>query len=238
MTSKQYKHIPELDCPESKLKRIISSISQAGDFTAKLSAASAYFIDTPYESNTLIGSATEPEKYVVKLNGFDCVTYVEVVLALALSSSIDDFYEILRKIRYKSGSVSWEARNHYMSDWIERNKIEGFCGNIETGNDSIEVTRKLSIIDSYPDKTKSINFIPFEKILNGNFKLSSGQLILFGTTQDNLDVTHCGLIFENDRGPILRHASKSKQQVVEEPLEDFIKKFGSSPGAIVCKLIG
>ena len=236
MTSKQSTYIPELDYSEAKLMSLIDSISQTGDFTAKLDAASASFIDIPYEADTLVGSASSPEKYVAKFKCFDCVTYVETILALALSSNLNEFYETLRKIRYESGNISWEARNHYMSDWIERNEVEGFCKSTQCEGESIEITRKLSIISDYPEKTKSINFIPFEKIINDNFKFSPGLLICFGTNRDNLDVTHCGLLFESDNGPVLRHASRSKQKVVEEPLADFMKRFGNSPGAIICEL--
>jgi hypothetical protein len=55
------------------------------------------------------------------LDGFDCVTYLETILALTRASNVDDFIEWLRKIRFDQGRIRWERRNHYMTLWIRNN---------------------------------------------------------------------------------------------------------------------
>lgn len=57
---------------------------------------------------------------------FDCTTYVETVLALALSSRPKDFERELRLLRYKEGKVAFENRNHFPCvDWTKNNTASG-----------------------------------------------------------------------------------------------------------------
>ena len=66
-----------------------------------MDALSRQFIGLPYRTNPLIGSAGEREVFTASTGEFDCVTYVETVLALALSSNVDEFADWRRKIRYE-----------------------------------------------------------------------------------------------------------------------------------------
>jgi hypothetical protein len=58
---------------------------------------------------------------------FDCLTYVETVLALSKSDTPATFEENLDNIRYADGSPSYLTRNHFMSlDWLPNNTKKGF----------------------------------------------------------------------------------------------------------------
>ena len=92
---------------------------------SRIDILSRHFLGQPYTINPLIGSADTPEVFTVSLDGFDCVTYIETILALARASSVDDFSEWLRKIRYEGGRVTWDRRNHYMTNWIRNNARAG-----------------------------------------------------------------------------------------------------------------
>ena len=50
-----------------------------------MEALSRYFLGHPYQINPLIGSAGTPEVFTVSLDAFDCVTFVETILALSLA---------------------------------------------------------------------------------------------------------------------------------------------------------
>src|SRR5579885_1333736 len=79
---------------------------------------SRILLGRPYRSSPLIGSAATPEVFIAALDGFDCVTYIESVLALARATGVAGFLTSLRRIRYERGRVRWESRNHYMTRWI------------------------------------------------------------------------------------------------------------------------
>src|SRR5688572_1786832 len=104
-----------------RIQQLLSESRLKGAAAARIDFLSAQFLGRPYVINPLIGSPTEPEVFVASLDAFDCVTYVETVLALARASNTDAFVEELRKIRYENGKVEWQRRNHYMTGWIRNN---------------------------------------------------------------------------------------------------------------------
>src|SRR3990167_8323800 len=58
-----------------------------------------------------------------RFDAFDCVTYVNNVLALALSSNAAEFQNHLLKINYYNGIPKYENRFHFMSvDWNLQNQ--------------------------------------------------------------------------------------------------------------------
>ena len=69
-----------------------------------------YFIGTPYAEGTL--KAKGAERLVVNLREFDCVTFVENVVALALcvksrKKPFEDFRKQLQRTRYRVAPGSW-----------------------------------------------------------------------------------------------------------------------------------
>jgi hypothetical protein len=108
-----------------RVTQILSQTKSYRSVTSRIEVLSRGFLGYPYKSNPLIGSADECEVFTASLDGFDCVTYIETVLALARAESVDDFGGWLRKLRYERGCAQWGRRNHYMTDWIRNNVREG-----------------------------------------------------------------------------------------------------------------
>src|SRR5689334_11623813 len=115
-----------------KVAQLLSFAESNSSISGRIDALSRQFLGTPYRSNPLIGSATEPEVFIASLDGFDCVTYVESVLALARASTVESFAESLRKIRYDSGLIRWSRRNHYTTAWIRNNVRQGIITPVPT----------------------------------------------------------------------------------------------------------
>lgn len=89
---------------------------------------SMHFIDTVY----VLGSLGEgPEARYdqfprYRVDGFDCDTYVNTVLALALADSAQSFQQCMKFNRYKSGVIAYTQRNHFTSiDWNHNNQKRG-----------------------------------------------------------------------------------------------------------------
>src|SRR5262244_1836918 len=108
-----------------RVERLLSYVRSSRSAGRRIEILSRHFLGQPYEINPLIGSAETPEVFTVSLDAFDCVTYVETVLALTLASDPGQFTEWLRKIRYRDGRIMWEGRNHYMTGWIRSNVRAG-----------------------------------------------------------------------------------------------------------------
>lgn len=59
---------------------------------------------------------------MVRLDAFDCQTYVETVLALSSAHSVREFREELIRLRYREARVDFAHRNHYLTlQWIPAN---------------------------------------------------------------------------------------------------------------------
>ena len=53
---------------------------------------------------------------------YDCMTFCEQILAMAISKSYSEMYDNLQKIRYKNGTIHFLTRNHYtLADWLPKN---------------------------------------------------------------------------------------------------------------------
>src|SRR5260370_34998419 len=109
---------------------------------------SRHFLGHSYKPNPLIGSADTAESFTASFDGFDCVTYIETVLALARASNIDDFIEWLRKIRYERGRIQWERRNNYMTGWIRTNVRDGIIR--PASMPSVPILTRERVLDVVP----------------------------------------------------------------------------------------
>ena len=66
-----------------KLPKIINSSFFLNSFDSKVSILTNLFIDSPYLSNPIEDSLEN----IFRFDGFDCVTFVETVIALAIGNS-------------------------------------------------------------------------------------------------------------------------------------------------------
>lgn len=94
----------------------------------------------PYLAHTLDRQATE--HLVVNLNAFDCTTYLETVLSLALAradagtknepAQVEQrFRQYLTQFRYRNGQIDgYASRLHYFSDWLRSNEKMGLLTEI------------------------------------------------------------------------------------------------------------
>ena len=96
------------------------------------------FQGTPYAGHTLENDNGE-ERLVINFREFDCVTFIENILAMArlikddrYSGTIDPgkakklYEQILRNIRYRDGSIDgYPSRLHYFTDWVLSNADSG-----------------------------------------------------------------------------------------------------------------
>lgn len=121
--------------PNETVQSLYHSLMNKPNLTMeqRLDFISQYFLSLPYENNPL-GEGTPNDfddnpRY--RTDAFDCETYVDTVLALALATNAQGFKHCIDNIRYKDGNVSFIARNHFASlDWIPNNQHQGFIHDI------------------------------------------------------------------------------------------------------------
>jgi len=200
--------------------RALPTVSQRIDFI------SGKLVGVRYQANTLIGSPKLPERFVVRDDAFDCVTFCEVVLAAAIARDIGEFETLLRRIRYDRGNVQYDQRNHYFADWCKRNIENGICKPVAI-EPSVVIDKTVTWHREFGRRPVSIVAVSKETLLQKSRLLAAGDIIGFTSRRSDLDFFHTGFIAFNRRGALmLRHASQSRGWVVDENMASFVARTG------------
>lgn len=150
----------------------------ASPFADKLDQVSAKFIDRPYKLDPL--GEGESGKYdtdpLERFDAFDCTTYVETMMALALADDESAFKKILRGIRYKNGVVSYPTRNHFPeADWIPNNAQAGILRDISS---EVAAGFRLDLASAVIDKQAWYEHMELDKINLPTASLSERENLL------------------------------------------------------------
>ena len=198
-----------------------------------------FFIGTPYVAGTL--ETDKPEHLVINLREFDCVTFVENVVALARhvesgGKSFEGFGRLLQKVRYRRGHLQgYSSRLHYFSDWIHDNQKKGIVRDITLRIGGRPLRKTLTFMTEYPDlypklknaatfqKMKSVEkkiserslyFISKKALRRKEDRIRDGDVIAISTNKEGLDVQHAGLAARLKNRIHLLHATSRGGKVV------------------------
>jgi N-acetylmuramoyl-L-alanine amidase-like protein len=201
--------------------RLIEQSRSLPHVSQRIEFISHALLGVRYQANTLIGGPRHPERFVVRDDAFDCVTFCEVVLAAAIVPDLGGFEDALRRIRYDHGAVQWDQRNHYFADWCQRNVDNGTCQFVAI-EPSIVVDKTVTAERGLGKRQVSIRAVAKTTLLAHASDLAPGDIIGFTSRRADLDYFHAGLIaFGKDHNLLLRHASHSRGRVVEQPMAAF-----------------
>lgn len=207
---------------ERRIERLIHAARGMPLISQRIAFISSALRGSPYIAHTLIGGPCRLERFVARDDGFDCVTYVETVLAAAMARSPDDFDNALRKIRYCNGIVSWRARNNYFFEWGEHNVANHICWPIVMPG-AVEVDKIVDWHKALGKRHFSMTVIPHATFLAHRHMLMDGDIIGFVTHRPNLDYFHVGFIMFGRRGELLlRNAARSYRRVLDENMHRFL----------------
>jgi hypothetical protein len=207
---------------------------------------SKIYLGYPYLKNPLGEGFGYDKDPLYNLNGFDCVTYVETVLALSTTDSEEEFKAKMNEIRYKDGDVNFLNRNHITSiDWNINNEANGilidktvqlFPKNfkiLETEIDKgawFQKTHNLSV--NFPKKISRLPYLPINSIIKETTLLNrirSGSIINIVRSNwplhnigTRLDISHQGFAIRKNGVLYFREASSLKKMVVEIPMQKYI----------------
>ena len=207
-----------------RVRQLLSKGRDDPSIGGRIDILSRLFLGYPYKSNPLIGSREEAEVFTASLDGFDCVTFIETVLALARASDVNGFSGWLGRIRYDRGRVEWERRNHYMTDWIRNNVREGVLRPVSMpAVPTVSRERVLNLLPGFAARRVRVRCVPKGAVARAAKYLRSGDLMFFASTRGNLDVFHAGIIVRDGARARMRHASRSQGGVVEQELTEFLR---------------
>ncbi|MEA5187386.1 DUF1460 domain-containing protein [Xanthomonas fragariae] len=226
----------------NRLNNVLNQVSKHRGLSAGhlIDVISAEFLDTPYRSHMLQGSATTPEKLIIDFTGLDCFTYLDYVEAARSAYSQQDFISRLILTRYVNSIVGFTYRKHLFSDWVNRPYELANDITATISPDAVSVVKMLNLkadggnyLPGLPVVQRTITYIPTEHIgRNVVRQLRTGDYIGIYTHETGLDVTHVGFFVRTNRGPMLRNASSQaeNQKVVDSPLMEYLAR---APGIII-----
>jgi len=218
------KHAQPRGLSRRRVEQLLSKTKYDRFAGSRIDVLSRHFLGRSYKPNPLIGSADTAEVFTASFDGFDCVTYIETIVALARASNVDDFTEWLRKIRYEQGRIQWKRRNHYMTLWIRNNVRKGIIRPVSIPAVPIlSRERVLNVVPGLAAQRTRVKCVPKAAVPRLESHLQSGDLMFFVSTRKNLDVFHAGIIVRDGKRILMRHASRSQGFVVEQELSEFLK---------------
>ena len=207
---------------EQRIDRLIKEARRKGPISQRLDYISGALRGTLYEGYTLIGSPTRAEKFVVRDDAFDCVTFCETVLAAAIAANRAEFDSILRSVRYHDGVVAWRERNHYFFEWGKNNVENKTCRWVVLDG-AVEIDKTVDSQKGLSKRRFAMRVIPSAAFLASKSKLAKGDIVGFVSRRPDLDYFHVGFIaFDKSGTLLLRHASLSHHRVLDERMDRFM----------------
>ncbi len=214
-------------------------------------------LSKPYLAHTL--DKSDVEQLTIRMDGFDCTTLVETVIAQALDSAqIEDH---IKMTRYRNGTIlDYASRIHYFTEWIYENQKNGFVKDVTSGfSCSKPFVRKINFMTQhrsrYPQlrsdtifnkiramehaiNTYKWHYIPKQNLASCEKDIKHGDIIAITSNVPGLDIAHLGFAFRKGNNLYLLHASTDEKKVVitEKTLEQYLMAHKKQSGVIVVRV--
>lgn len=210
------------------------------------------FEGAPYRGGTLEGPG--PETCRVTTDGFDCVTFMELSLALArvsvrgATATAAEVRDAVTLTRYRGGVLDgYVSRLHYTSEWIADGEAKGVFQDVTAGLGGSACSLRVGYMSEHPDRYPALAAdparvdsmraiearvnrtpracVPKSRVAGIESRLRSGDLVAIATSIAGLDYAHTGIIVRDGRGARLLHASSQRGRVIlDAPLGAYLEK--------------
>jgi len=223
-----------------------------------------FFLGTPYVAGTL--ETMTAECLIANLREYDCVTFVENVVALvkvirSQQESFATFRKLLQEIRYRHGRLQgYSSRLHYFSDWIHDNQKKGIVRDVTAEIGGRPFKKTLTFMTTHPDlypplkdaanlrrmqslerviSKRSLFFIPKKAVRCLEDRIRDGDLIAITTNSEGLDVQHVGFAARVKNRIHLLHASSVRGKVIlsENTLYRYLMQSETRSGIMVARVL-
>ena len=232
---------------------------QQEDLPSCLVEKASQLVGHKYLEGTLDKSPVE--SLVVLHDRFDCVTFVEYALAMAMAEVRGgDMRKILTSLRYREGTINgYGSRLHYFSEWILQQQQRGVLRDVTCTMACMPLNKKINYITShsslYPRLAEkgaleavraaearinavSWHHIPKTGIRAAENSIAEGDILAITATTAGLDFVHTGIAVRKNSRIHLLHASRDHGQVEisRRPLADYISRNRGQAGIVVLRL--
>lgn len=227
----------------------------------RIVAIGRWFVGADYVPGTL---EVAPERLVINLEQFDCVTYVESMLAIARvldqpEPTFDAFARELQTIRYRNGTMSdYASRLHYFSEWLSDNEQLGIVRNITQELGGVVLDEPIDFMSSNraqyralePEEVleqiraieralsdRTLYYIPKGRIASIASRIRDGDVIAATSSIRGLDIAHTGFaIWIEGRLHFMNAPLVGRSvEISELPLAERISHISGQDGIMVAR---
>jgi cell wall-associated NlpC family hydrolase len=227
---------------------------------AQMVRAAKALLGQPYVAGTL--EELPEEKLCIYLTRTDCILFVETCLGLVRAArqegDFETFAEELLQSRYRDGQCSrYEDRLHYTTEWARQGAARGTIQDMSGALGGTVLDHPVHYMSMHPaayarmtdvdaiaaceDRINSAasTYIPKAKLRTALKGIRNGDIILFNTNIDGLDISHCAIALVEEGKPVrFIHASTGAMKVVVETktLEEYVMGRKSATGIEVYRV--
>ena len=211
------------------------------------------FLGSPYLAGSLDGAG--PEQLRLDLTRFDCMLFIEQLLALSLSDSFDQFVEHTRDLRYRDGRVSYCTRQHYFHDWVRsaqsQNLLEttsGWPGEITRSlplnfmSEQRQLYRPMQSEELFDcirrrEESRQVvqHYVPLHAIESVLPRIQSGDLFAIATRIEGLDVSHTGVLVREGARVDALHAAPGRGVMRSRSFGRYLRSIPDAIGAVIVR---
>jgi len=211
------------------------------------------FLGSPYLAGSLDGAG--PEQLRLDLTRFDCMLFIEQLLALSLSDSFDQFVEHTRDLRYRDGRVSYCTRQHYFHDWVRsaqsQNLLEttsGWPGEITRSlplnfmSEQRQLYRPMQSEELFDcirrrEESRQVvqHYVPLHAIESVLPRIQSGDLFAIATRIEGLDVSHTGVLVREGSSVDAIHAAPGRGVMRSRSFGRYLRSIPDAIGAVIVR---
>jgi hypothetical protein len=215
----------------------------------RIDAISALWLGKPYKLGPLgegLGAQTDSDP-ITRYDVFDCLTYVEEVMALAMSPDPKRAHELRMAMRYTQDPATYENRRHFMlAEWVPGTQQDGWMRDITAELPGAEPRSKTVTSQTWagwkkrkafplsdarlPVGTMDFHVLPLTVTSETLEAIPDGAVIFtVRALWDHLPIaiSHVGIKVPGDK-PTMRHASRMGQRVVrDDDLNWYVKHLGT-----------
>lgn len=203
----------------------------------RIDAISALWLGQPYKLGPLgegLGAEIDSDP-ITRYDVFDCLTYVEEVMALAMAPDPDRAHELRMGMRYTQAPYTYENRRHFMlAEWIPGTQADGWMVDITAELPGAEPRSKTVTSQTWsgwkkrkafplsderlPVGAMDFHVLPLDVPPETLAAIPDGAVLFtVRALWDHLPIaiSHVGIKVPGDK-PTMRHASRMGERIVRD----------------------
>ena len=232
---------------------LVSSLVQALPVNERIARLAEAFLGSPYLAYSLEGSGTE--RLRLDLTQFDCMLFVEQLLAMATADSFDEFAQRTRRLRYRNGHVDYCTRQHYFHDWVLSAQDQGLLESDRSWPGQATRALPLNYMSSHRDQYPALQsprlfdcihqrergrrieqqYLPLASLEIALPSLRSGDLFAVATSVRGLDVSHTGVLVRDGSRLDAIHAAPGHGVIRSRSFARYLRSLPDAIGAVIVR---